>query len=119
MPGPAATRALAAAQTATGAALVVAPGAVAHALTPIQAPPTWLARVLGGRILVQGVVVLLCPTRIMLLTGAAADAAHGLSMLAAASGFPAYRRAALVSAALASASAAAAVALSRTLAPGN
>jgi hypothetical protein len=67
-------------------------------------------RVLGGRLVLQNALAWLVPSRSVLLGGAAVDAAHALSMVAAAARRPGCRRAALTSGATAAASAVAAVA---------
>jgi hypothetical protein len=74
-------------------------------------PPAWLVRVLGGRLLVQGVVEYVWPRRGVVIAGAAVDTAHGASMLAAAALLPTYRRTAAASAAEAFVSAGLAVSL--------
>jgi hypothetical protein len=43
----------------------------------------WVTRVIGGRTVLQSALVLARPTRERLLTGAAVDAAHAVSMLLA------------------------------------
>ena len=73
-------------------------------------PPTWLVRLLGGRSVAQHGLVLLRPSRGVVLGGAAIDALHALSMVGAAAVWPQYRRPALASAGMAGASVALALA---------
>jgi hypothetical protein len=82
-----------------GAALLVRPDAVAAAVAGRPTPPSWLVRVLGGRQLVQSVVVLAAPRTAP--TAAAVDLVHAASMVAATALAPRYRRAELASAAVA------------------
>jgi hypothetical protein len=101
------TRALAGTWLSVGTFLVTQPE---RALAMVgQAAPTpglvTITRVLGARTALQNLVVLAAPIRPVVLAGAAVDAAHALSMLAAARLWPAYRRAALASGALAAAAA--------------
>jgi hypothetical protein len=72
----------------------------------------WVARLLGGRTVLQSVLVLTHPTRPWLLTAAGIDAAHAASMLFVLPG-RSYRRSALLSGAVAATSAAAVAALAR------
>ena len=88
-----------------GAALLVRPEAVATAVAGRPTPPSWLVRVLGGRQLVQSLVVLARPTPAVTNTASAVDLTHAASMLAALVLAPRYRRAELVSAAVAAAAA--------------
>ncbi len=62
-------------------------------------PPAWLVRVLGARLLVQGLLEYVRPRRRVLLVGAAIDLAHAASMLALLLLLPVYRRTASASAA--------------------
>lgn len=62
-------------------------------------PPSALVAVLGLRELAQAVALLRCPRRQMFIIGMTIDLLHGISMLLAAAVFPAYHRAAAVSAA--------------------
>lgn len=64
-------------------------------------PPSWLVRLLGARLLVQGLLEVARPDRRLVLGGAAVEAMHAASMVAAALRWPQYRRAALVSGGLA------------------
>jgi len=79
--------------------------------------PTWIIRLLGLRMLVQGILQLARPRRATFGVCAAVDATHAVSMLAAAHVWPTYRRAALLSAAGAGLSAVVGVAAASTLAP--
>lgn len=54
-------------------------------------PPAWLVRVLGGRLLVQGLLEYARPHRRVLLAGATIDLAHAATMVAAVVLLPAYR----------------------------
>lgn len=81
-------------------------------------PPAWLVRVLGVRLLAQGLLEYTYPRRMVVLAGAAVDAAHAASMVMAAIIRPAYRRTAAVSAAEATVSAVVGGALTRRL-PGD
>jgi hypothetical protein len=71
-----------------------------------RCPAGWLIRLLGGRMLVQAGYELASGSRRALRLGAAVDALHAASMLAAAVRWPGYRRVALASAGLAGGSAA-------------
>ncbi|HZV24854.1 MAG TPA: hypothetical protein VFG00_01065 [Acidothermaceae bacterium] len=97
--------ALAVAQAVRGAALVMHANRTGSAR---QAPPPWVVKALGVRLVGQGVAELAWPRRATVLIGAAVDLTHAGSMLIAAAILPPYRRAALGSAAGAAASAAAA-----------
>jgi hypothetical protein len=88
-----------------GAALLVRPDAVAAAVAGRPTPPSWLVRVLGARQVVQQLVVLVRPTPVVVNAASAVDLTHAASMLAALVVAPRYRRAELVSAAVATASA--------------
>ncbi|MDQ1662530.1 MAG: hypothetical protein QOJ68_2510 [Blastococcus sp.] len=102
------TRGLAGSWLGLGAFLVIRPGR-ALAVVGQPAPPPGLVtvtRVLGARTAVQNLVVLVAPSRPVVRAGAAVDTLHALSMLGAALRWPAYRRAALASGAMAAVSAA-------------
>ena len=79
--------------------------------------PVWLVRLLGARTALQGAVVGRVygadDRRRALRAGAAVDALHGASMVAAALALPRYRRSASVSAAVALSSAALGMAAGR------
>lgn len=77
------------------------------------APPVWIVRVLGARYLTQAAAELARPSRAVWLAVSAVDSIHAVSMLAAATVKPAYRRAALANAAVAAGSAAVTAACSR------
>lgn len=103
-------RSLAGAQCVTGALLLARPHTVGHAVAGDgTAPAAWVLRLLGARLVVQGLALLIDPGRGMAKAGAAVDTVHGLSMAAMAAGSRRYRRAALISAVAAVASAGAAV----------
>jgi hypothetical protein len=106
-------RGLAGLQWLGGAVLIARPRAITQVVGGAS-PPTPLVRLLGARMLAQGVVDSLHPTRGVILAGVGLDAAHALSMLAAAARYPDYRRAALASAAVASVAAALGTALVRS-----
>ena len=94
-----ATQGLAALLGAANLALVLAPDAVVAAVAPgAPAPPRWLVRLLGVRVVLQQMVVLTAPTRRIVLGGVVVDGLHGASMLAAAWRWPQYRRPAAASA---------------------
>jgi hypothetical protein len=89
-----------------GAALALAPAATARAVTGgAPVPPPAVVRVLGARQVVQSLVLLSAPARPIVLAASAVDALHAASMVAAAARWPRYRRAALISAGVATASA--------------
>jgi hypothetical protein len=91
----------------TGTLLLGVPDAVTGVIAGDQSRPrTTLVRVLGGRLLIQGLVEWIWPRRSVVLAGAAVDTAHAASMIAAAALLPAYRRTAIASAAEATVSAA-------------
>jgi hypothetical protein len=83
---------------AWGALLLTRPEEVATALTAGSPPPDAVVRALGARRVVQHLAVALVPSHRLALTAAGVDALHAVSMLAAASVVPRYRRAALTSA---------------------
>lgn len=87
-----------------GAALVVVPRWAAR-LTGAPPPPSAVVRLLGGRRLLQELVLLRWPLRPVALAAAAVDGLHAASMLAAVRLWPRYRRAALTSAAISAISA--------------
>jgi hypothetical protein len=74
-----------------------------------------LVRVLGGRLLAQGLLEYIRPRQIVVLTAAAVDVAHAASMIGAALLLPAYRRTAAASAAEATLSAVLTASLARRL----
>jgi hypothetical protein len=95
-------RALGVATATVGAVLAVGAPAVGRWVSGRgTAPPTWLVRLLGARLLVQGLLEIARPDHRLLLAAAAADGTHAASMVAAALQWPQYRRAALVSGGLA------------------
>ena len=80
-------------------------------------PPTWIMRLLGLRMLVQGILQLTRARRTTFAVCAAVDLTHAATMLVAAQVWPRYRRAALLSAAGAGLSAVVGVTAASTLAP--
>ncbi len=68
-------------------------------------PDAGIVRLLGARYLVQAAAELSIPTRAVLRAACVVDGLHAASMIGAAAAFPAYRRAALCSAAIAGTSA--------------
>jgi hypothetical protein len=111
-------RAAAAVPAAVGTVLLIRPRQVVGRVAADETEP-WLAvvRVLGGRLVVQQVLVLVRPTRRRVLAWAAVDAVHALSMVPVAAVWPAHRRLAAVSGAVGAASALLALALA-PLTPG-
>ena len=95
-------------QGAAGAVMAGSPAAAARwsAAGP-PAPPSWIVRILGGRMAAQAVAVNWVRRRRpadearALRIGAVVDGLHGASMILAAVVFPRYRRSALVSAGMA------------------
>jgi hypothetical protein len=113
VPGGIATlpRAVSAARAVLAVGLLIRPGRVARLVSfGARCPAPWLIRLLGGRMLAQSGVELAGNSRRLVRLGAAVDALHAASMLAAAVRWPSYRRVALASAGIAAASAAATVA---------
>ena len=93
-------------QAVIGVGLAARPDA-ATALLGIRdrhAPPAWLVRVLGARMVVQAGVQLVRPTPAIAWTGVTVDATHAASMVAVAALSRRYRRGALASGAMAAAS---------------
>jgi hypothetical protein len=85
--------------------MLVAPHLVSTAVAGPEPPaPSWLVRMLGGRLIGQGGLLLVRPTPGVLAVGRAIDILHGSSMLFAATARPAYRRSALTSGAVAAGS---------------
>lgn len=68
-------------------------------------PDTRIVRVLGGRQLLQGVVLMIRPKPALVAGAVVIDALHATSMVVAALIWPGYRRAALASATIAGTSA--------------
>jgi hypothetical protein len=99
-------RTTAAAFGAEGVVLLVRPDLPAAGLAAPDLP-RGVVRLLGARRVVQAGVELAVPRRGVVLAGAAVDALHALSMLAAALRWPRHRRAALLSAGTAALAAAA------------
>jgi hypothetical protein len=69
-------------------------------------PAAWIVRVLGARLLAQNVVTFVRPTREVVLAGAATDALHAASMVAARVRWPEHARPIWVSGSTSAASAA-------------
>lgn len=98
-------RAYGSAHAVLGAALSSRPNEVAHIVAGREAPPPpWVVRVLGVRLLAQGVAELLCPTFRVLLCAAGIDALHAASMMGIATDTR-HRKSAIVSAVVAGTSA--------------
>lgn len=109
---PRAARGLSVVLAGWGTAMLARPEQVARwAAADGPRPDARVVRLLGGRMLAQHALVVLRPTRGVVLAGAAVDALHALSMLGAAALSSRYRRPALLSAATAGASALAAAAV--------
>lgn len=105
--------ALAVGQGGLGAVMTAAPGRTGRwSAGRGAAPPDWIVRLLGGRMVVQASVLQAVERKrpgdlsAALRAGALVDLLHGTSMVAAAAIFPRYRRSALLSAGLAFAAAA-------------
>jgi hypothetical protein len=100
-----AVRAYGSAHAVLGAALTSRPTDVARAAAGQEAlPPLWVVRVLGLRLLTQGVVELIRPTPRVLIGAAGIDALHAVSMIRVAADAR-HRRVAVVSVAVAGISA--------------
>jgi hypothetical protein len=112
---------LAAGQCIGGAVLLLRPDPVRRALSSSTSapPPGWVVRLLGGRLIAQGIVTTVRPDRAVVLTSVGVDAVHAASMILTAALLPRYRRAALVSAAAASGSAALALLSLSPLSPSS
>jgi hypothetical protein len=85
--------------------LVLAPGALLSTLGHgrCDARTRRIARLLGGRELVQGIITARHRSRLAIVSGAAVDATHAATMVALAVWRPAYRRPAAASALIAAA----------------
>jgi hypothetical protein len=100
------TRAVSGALAAWGLAQLAFPEQLVRALAPDHPqPPTWLVRLLGGRILAQYAGVIAAPDRPVVALSATVDGLHAASMLLAAATMPAYRRVTLISAGVSGAAA--------------
>lgn len=89
-------------QIAAGVVGLVAPRRLATAAGGSESSvPEWLVRLLGGRMIGQGSLLLLRPTDQVLALGCATDALHGASMIVVAAVSPPYRRSALVASSVA------------------
>jgi hypothetical protein len=106
---------LAGGQCLGGAVLLLRPDPVRRALSSggSSPPPAWVVRLLGGRLIAQGIVTTVRRDRAVVLTSVGVDIVHAASMILTAALLPRYRRPALISAAAASGSAALAL-LSRS-----
>ncbi|MEU2349127.1 hypothetical protein [Modestobacter sp. NPDC049651] len=91
-------RAASAVAAVWGAVLLVAPERVTRAVAGGGPEPrAWVVRLLGGRLVAQHGLVLLRPSRAVVLLGVGVDTVHAASMVALAAALPRYRRAAEVS----------------------
>jgi hypothetical protein len=92
-------RAIAAAQAAGAAVLALAPEQALRLCGEDRrnAPPAWIVRLLGARQLIQAAVQFAEPTPHVASLGAAADAAHAVSMIPVVAFSRRFRRAALIS----------------------
>ena len=109
-----AVRAATSVLAAAGAVLLTRPRQVVRLVAPGEPePPLAVVRALGGRLVVQHVLVALRPTRRRLLAGAVVDAVHAASMVPAAAIWPTPRRQAIASGAVGATSALASLALTR------
>jgi hypothetical protein len=98
----------------SGGALLAWPVPIARTLAAHQsASPAWIARILGARLVVQGLVELARPDRRIVLGAATVDSAHAASMIATAALLPTHLRVAAFSAAEAALSAAVGLVLAR------
>ena len=90
-----------------GAAMLLRPGDVTRSVCGGgPEPAAWIVRVLGARLVTQNLVTLVRPTREVVLAGAATDALHAASMVAARVRWPEHARPIWVSGSTAAASAA-------------
>lgn len=89
-----------------GVGMTIRGRAVAEAVSGSgSVPDPAVVRILGGRQLLQGAALLIRPKNPLVIGALAVDALHASSMIGAALVWPRYRRAALTSAAVATASA--------------
>ena len=101
-----AARVLGALTAALGAALLLRPAALTRPVSGRGGrPPDVVARVLGGRQLLQGIALISRPEPPLVAVGVGADVLHAASMLLLGWVRPVYRRPAVVSAAVAATSA--------------
>jgi hypothetical protein len=92
-PGRRVTRLVAAPWAVWGAAMLVRPGDVTRLVCGGgPAPDSWIVRLLGARLMVQNVVLLVHPTRTVVLAGAGADTLHAASMVLARRRWPGHAR---------------------------
>lgn len=96
-----------------GGALLAFPHRVGEAVTGGDSgvPAPWVVRLLGARLVAQGITEITRPTRTVLLLSGITDALHAASMVTLAGLDTTYRRPALTSAAVAGLNATASVAL--------
>jgi hypothetical protein len=107
-------RAAALCQLLVGGALFARPVELAQAVGGSgNIPASFVTRVLGARSLVQGVVIAIAPTRLVLRAGAGVDITHALSLIPLVIDSR-YRRVAAASVAVAVTSAAVELAAART-----
>jgi hypothetical protein len=100
------TRVVSGVLAAWGMAQLAFPEQLSRALAPDHPqPPTWLVRLLGGRILAQYALVITAPDRPVVALSATVDGVHAASMLLAAATMPSYRRVSLISAGVSGAAA--------------
>lgn len=119
MSGSAFGRAIGAVQAGTGVALLTRPGPVIRTVTRSDSTQgTSVARLLGGRLIVQGVALAAFPTRGPLLAAGVVDLLHATSMIAVAAVRPDHRRGAVASALFASMTGSLSIATARKMAPG-
>jgi hypothetical protein len=99
---PVAGRALPVAQAIAGTLFMTRPDQVARAAsgTPRGAPAPWIVRLLGIRLLAQGIAASVWPRPRTAVLSAAIDATHSASMVVAGALSPRFRRAALISASI-------------------
>ncbi|MGH8862327.1 MAG: hypothetical protein ACRDVG_14045 [Jatrophihabitantaceae bacterium] len=113
-PSMALARAAALSQLLVGSALCARPVGLARAVGGSGSTPrSSVTRVLGARSLVQGAVIAIAPTRLVLRTGAGIDITHALSLIPLVLDGR-YRRVAAASVAVATVSAAVELAAAQT-----
>lgn len=106
-------------QAGLGVLMIVRPQPVASAAAGSNGRPAsrWVIRLLGVRSLLQGAVTAAAPNSVILVAGALVDAAHAASMAPLIAGSPRYRRAAAISAVVATISAGAGALAARNASP--
>lgn len=111
-------RVLGAADCAAAIVLLTRPRQVSAAVaSEADAPPEWVVRLLGVRLLFQGIVQSARPTRSVALTACAIDTTHAATMVVLAAVDSRWRRAAVGSAAVAGGSALVAATCARSTFP--